>query len=129
VRGGVGESATRSAIDIAWRIANLEKVYLTTTLSLDVLRILQEALTNVLKHSGARHVEVDLHSDAQALLLEVSDNGHGMETAKDSSGEGTGMRSMQARARRLGATLSVGSEAGATVVRLRRPWPASTESA
>lgn len=107
-------------IDTRWRIGNLQHVYLTTTQNLDLLRILQEALANVLKHSKASRVEVDLHDENQTLLLEVTDNGVGLKTA-DQSGFGTGMRSMQARARRLGATFSVGSEAGATLVRLRMP--------
>jgi signal transduction histidine kinase len=110
-------------IDVVWRVGNLEKVYLTTTQSLDVLRILQEALTNALKHAGAHNVKVDLINSDDALLLEVHDDGRGITTAPD-SGEGHGMRSMQARARRLNASLSFGSESGSTVMRVRMPWPA-----
>ncbi len=113
-------------IDSRWRVGNLEKIYLTTTQSLDLLRILQEALTNVLKHSGARCVEVDLLNDREALLLEVRDNGVGMKT-RDETGFGTGMRSMQARARRLDASLTIGSQAEGTVVRLHRPWSTKSE--
>ena len=110
-------------IDVRWRLDGLEKVYMTTTQNLDLLRILQEALANVLKHSGANRVEVELCNDADALNLEISDNGHGMQST-DTAGFGTGMRSMQARARRLGAALTVGSEPGATIVRLHMPRPA-----
>ncbi|MBS0486483.1 MAG: histidine kinase, partial [Proteobacteria bacterium] len=49
------------------------------------------------------------------------DNGKGVQSP--AAGEGTGMRSMQARARRLGATFSIGSQPGATVVRLTMPLP------
>ncbi|MFT3791191.1 MAG: 7TM diverse intracellular signaling domain-containing protein [Rudaea sp.] len=108
-------------IDARWRVAELEKVYLTTTQSLDLLRILQEALANVLKHSGAKRVDVELHNGDGELRLEVGDNGRGMPFAGQVAG--TGMRSMQARARRLGATLSIGSEPGATLVRLTMPLP------
>ena len=111
-------------IDARWRIEKLGKVYLTTTQSLDLLRILQEALTNVLKHSGATRVDVDLTNDDGTLRLEVGDNGRGMP-ATDEQSSGTGMRSMQARAQRLGATLSLGSKPGATLVRLNMPLPSN----
>ncbi len=110
-------------IDTRWRVGNLEKVYLTTTQSLDLLRLLQEALTNVLKHSGAKRVDVELRHDDGTLRLEVGDDGRGMPTTGQVAG--TGLRSMQARARRLGATLSIDSAPGATFVRLTMALPAS----
>ena len=108
-------------IDVRWRAENLENIYLSTTQNLDLLRIVQEALTNVLKHSGAKRVEVDLLRGDAMLTVEVHDNGKGVQSP--AAGEGTGMRSMQARARRLGATFSIGSQPGATVVRLTMPLP------
>jgi len=114
-------------IDVRWRAENLDNIYLTTTQNLDLLRVLQEALTNVLKHAVAKHVEVDLLNDTKALLLEVRDDGHGMQ--RPTAGEGTGMRSMQARARRLNATFSIGSQPGATIVRLQMPLPETSQPA
>jgi len=108
-------------IDVRWRAENLENIYLTTTQNLDLLRIVQEALTNVLKHSGAKRVEVDLLRGDATLTIEVRDNGQGMQSP--AAGEGTGMRSMRARALRLNATFSIGSQPGATVVRLTMPLP------
>jgi signal transduction histidine kinase len=107
-------------IDLRWRADRLDEVYLTNTQSLDLLRILQEALTNVLKHAQARRVDVELRNSAQALVLEIRDDGCGMP---DAGSAGTGMRSMQARARRLGAQLSMASHGEGTLVRLHRPWP------
>ncbi|WP_347261004.1 ATP-binding protein [Rudaea sp.] len=109
-------------IDARWRVGDLKMIYLTTTQSLDLLRILQEALANVLKHSGAARVDVELHNEGSVLRLKVGDDGRGMPPGGQVAG--TGMRSMQARARRLGATLSIGSEPGATLVRLTMPLPA-----
>jgi signal transduction histidine kinase len=114
-------------IDVRWRIDGLDGVYLSTTQSLDVLRILQEALANVLKHSAAKHVEVEMTYAEGALSMEVSDNGVGMSST-DASAFGTGMRSMHSRARRLGGALTVGSEHGATVVRLCMPWLKSSNT-
>ncbi len=111
---------------IRWRVENLDAVLLTSTQSMDLLRILQESLTNVLKHSGASWVEVDLVNDETALQLVVRDNGKGIAPSDDAT-PGTGMRSMQARARRLGATFSIGSQPGATIVRLQMPLPATVQ--
>ncbi|HSK84317.1 MAG TPA: PAS domain S-box protein, partial [Rubrobacter sp.] len=47
--------------------------------SVELLRILQEALANVRRHSGARNVEVGLRTDEQAILVEVSDDGRGFD--------------------------------------------------
>ncbi|MGB0134116.1 ATP-binding protein [Dokdonella sp.] len=111
------------AYDIAlhWDTDRLDDVYLTNTQSLDLLRIVQEALTNVLKHAQARRVDVEVRNNNDALTLEVRDDGQGV--GKAGSEQGTGMRSMQARARRLAAHLSVASQGGGTLVRLHRPWP------
>ena len=108
-------------ISFYWHTDRLDDVYLTNTQSLDLLRIVQEALTNVLKHSQARRVDVELRNSNEAMILEVRDDGQGLAEAASESG--TGMHSMQARARRLSAHLSVASQNGDTLVRLYRPWP------
>ena len=115
-------------IDSVWRIDNLENVYLTTTQSLDLLRIAQEALVNALKHAKAKHVDVTFRNDDRALHLEIIDDGIGLQKDGD-GGFGTGMRSMQARARRLGAALSIASKSGATIVQLHMPRPAVDDAA
>lgn len=110
-------------IDLRWQADRLDDVYLTNTQSLDLLRIVQEALTNVLKHAQARQVEVELRNNREALTLEIRDDGKGMPSS--SNEHGTGMRSMHSRAQRLGAQLSVASQGSGTLVRLHRPWPSN----
>jgi PAS domain S-box-containing protein len=107
-------------IDVSWRLENLEDLYLATSKSLDLMRILQESLANILKHSRATRVQVDLRRDDRSLLLEVTDNGIGMR-ATSAQISGVGMRSMNTRAQRLKGTLVVGSQPGATVLRLEVP--------
>jgi signal transduction histidine kinase len=114
-------------IESIWRVDNLENVYLTTTQSLDLLRIAQEALVNALKHAKAKRVEVNFRNNDQALHLEIIDDGIGLQQDGD-GGFGTGMRSMEARARRLGATLSIASQPGVTTVKLDVPRPGVAKS-
>ena len=107
-------------IEADWSVGNLDNIALTPPQNLDLLRILQEGLTNILKHSRAKHVRVKLSSDSQGLLMEIADDGIGMSA--DSEKEfGVGMHSMQARAARLGAKLTIDSSKGTTLVRLLVP--------
>src|SRR6185369_5593422 len=91
--------------DIActWNLHGLEQVFLVTSASLDVLRVLQEALVNVLKHARARTVVVELASTAAMLSLDVTDDGVGFVRSPEQPTSGTGLRSMRARALRLKA--------------------------
>jgi signal transduction histidine kinase len=69
-------------------------------------RIVQEALTNVLRHAGARAVTVVARADADMLTIVVADDGTGPQ--RPSSGAGAGVRGMRERAEALGGTLEAG---------------------
>ena len=78
--------------------------------SVELLRILQEALANVRRHSAARNVEVGLRTDDQALLIEVSDDGRGFDP--ESARAGIGLSAMRERAEGLGGDFEVRSRPG-----------------
>ena len=65
--------------------------------------VVQEALTNVLRHSGASTARVEVTVEAGALVVVVVDDGQGGDVS-----EGLGIGSMRARVERLGGTLRVG---------------------
>jgi signal transduction histidine kinase len=75
-----------------------------------VFLILKEALHNIVKHSGARSAVVRIVHEGSAFLLEVRDNGRGFDPA--AAKQGTGLRSMAARAEAIGGGLSVASQPG-----------------
>ncbi len=91
----------------------------SVALCLELTRLLEEALSNVLKHSAATEVEITLAADADgALALEVRDNGVGFDMAainRDTGG--IGLNSMQARVKRLGGRLHIESRPGHSLVR------------
>ncbi len=87
--------------------------------ALQLLRIAQEALTNVLKHAKARHVRVELRQRADVLELEVTDDGIGADLSPDKTGHG--ITNMRARARRLGGRIDVLSTPRGTRVLLEIP--------
>lgn len=88
--------------------------------TLQVLRLLQEALTNVIKHAGADAVRVNIAAQAGLLTIEVIDNGRGF-AVQPGHDAGRGLLNMQARAKALNATFSVTS--GDTGTRLRLELP------
>ncbi len=86
-----------------------------------VFRIVQESLTNVLRHSGADHVEITLQLDDTVCVVEVHDNGKGFDQASGRRNS-FGIVGMRERALMLGGDLEITSEAGeGTVLRLRIP--------
>ncbi|MBT2334004.1 histidine kinase [Variovorax paradoxus] len=112
-----------NGIDCRWQVSNIETLELPASQSLDLLRFLQEALTNVLKHSASRRVDVAVTRAGTELQLSVRDDGCGFLVDGADKGTGAGLRSLRARARRLGADLQLHSRPGETQLALRMPLP------
>jgi PAS domain S-box-containing protein len=87
-------------------------------------RVLQEALTNVVRHARATAVTVTCAIGADSAELSVQDNGVGFNPAADLPGKGIGLLGMRERLGRLGGKLEVISSPGSGVtVRARLPLP------
>lgn len=96
-------------------------VPLTPERHLQVVHILQEALSNVRKHAGATAVAVELKRGAE-YTLSVRDDGKGFDPAEHRGDGHIGLKIMRERARRIGGELEVASAPGAgTVVTLQLP--------
>lgn len=76
-----------------------------------LFRVVQEALSNIARHSGAEQVTVHLAWAADDLTLTVSDDGRGFEPAAEHE-RGVGLRSMQERIEALGGRLTIDSKQG-----------------
>ena len=93
--------------------------------SVELLRVLQEALTNVRRHSGATEVEVRLRIEGQEVAAEVADNGRGFDPA--SAQAGVGLSAMRERVEAVGGKIEVKSRPGAgTGVTVRVPLEGDT---
>jgi signal transduction histidine kinase len=93
---------------------------LPATLDLSAYRIVQEAVTNVLKHAQASRLEVIVHYEPDELVLTISDNGIG--NAEGAAASGHGLIGMQERVELFGGELVTGSSSlGGFVVRARLP--------
>lgn len=85
-------------------------------------RIVQEALTNVVRHSGATNAVVALSREGDRLVVEIADDGTGAGGAP----EGAGRRGMRERATMLEGTVEISDDApNGTRVTARLPWQAS----
>lgn len=97
--------------------------------AIHVYRIVQEALNNVARHSGAREAWVTLGEKENLLDLEIRDNGHGFEARpgmKRAAGQGMGLMGMRERAEHLKGSVSIRSapQEGTTIsvrIPLQRP--------
>jgi len=89
-------------------------------ISLCLFRILQEALQNAAKHSGAQHFAVEVNGTQDEICLSVSDSGIGFDWQNAISRRGIGLISMRERLRLVNGELSIQSEPGrGTTVRAR----------
>jgi signal transduction histidine kinase len=80
--------------------------------ALGVFRIVQEALRNVKRYSGASEAEVDLQMPGERLEISVRDRGRGFDLSHLGGNEGLGIRNMEERARLLGGKFEIQSEPG-----------------
>jgi signal transduction histidine kinase len=108
-----------SAARFLWRVGEISaQPQLTAQQALHLLRILQEAIANAVKHSGASTIEVASGAEERAgrrgAFVEVRDDGRGANGAPP----GRGLANMRQRAGFIGAEFSVDSSAAGTRVRL-----------
>jgi signal transduction histidine kinase len=99
---------------------------LSTPQATELFRIVQESLTNVIKHAQAHHVEVGLSQRDGRVQVRIRDDGQGFDARliaqPDADGRGLGLLGMRERASLIDGTLSVESHAGAgTVVTVEIP--------
>ena len=115
-------------IVLEWQLdAALEHVELGSDTTLQIMRVLQEATTNVVKHADASVLHVSASRQNDALVLEIADNGRGLpaplanvsnwvpgltpeptpQPGNSVYGKGRGLRNMRQRCDQMGATLQV----------------------
>jgi signal transduction histidine kinase len=116
----------RSGIEIDLDIRD-EVGRLPDATELVLFRVLQESLTNVHRHSGAKRADVSLRKTGHEVILRVKDYGHGMPAGvvqslrEDGFGGGVGLAGMAERIREIGGRLEINSSAAGTEIAVRVP--------
>lgn len=91
---------------------------------IQILRVIQEALTNARKHGGARLIKVAIEQDESQMRIKVADDGSGFEASKlnQAAGHHFGLGFMQERMQQIGGSVIIESQPGlGTVVKLETP--------
>ncbi len=99
-----------------------EEVQMERDKATELFRIYQELLTNVARHAHASRVNVTLHLEGEHVILEVRDNGRGIQEENVRLPSSLGILGMEERARRVNGTLTlVQGDEGGTVARVCVP--------
>jgi signal transduction histidine kinase len=116
----VDDFGQRSGLKVMFSVGAGLPAALPARQQIEVLRIVQEALTNVRKHADATVVRVRADTHGRELSVAVADNGKGFDP--NAPVDGLGLQGMEERARLLGGTLRVTSEPqGGTTVEVTIP--------
>jgi signal transduction histidine kinase len=108
IRGLCREFAARHGLQVHFSCHDVP-LQLERDVNISLFRIAQEALHNVVKHSGAAAAMVELSRDGDRLALCVSDGGFGFDTRTVHERGGLGLVSMRERLRPIGGRLSIES--------------------
>ncbi len=102
--------------------AGVDELPLAPELGTTVFRIMQESLTNISRHAQATEVTVHFEVENKEVLLEVTDNGRGIDPGDLDKRTSFGVRGMRERAIEHGGSFEIGGNSeGGTMLRLRLP--------
>ena len=122
LREYAGRLREQAGLDV--RVESSDGLDLPSAVEAQVIRIVQEALTNVRKHAGARSVMVRFARAGRDVLVTITDDGRGFDLAAVEAAKGMhfGLLTMRERAESIGGVLGVRSAPGqGTTVELRIP--------
>ena len=113
-----------AGVDLTFKVAPAPRGDVPAAVQLAVFRILQEALTNALRHAAGESVRVGLAWDPGTVTVTVQNPADGSgDTARD--GLGHGIVGMRERASLVGGSLDIARDGGLFTVRARIPWEAT----
>jgi signal transduction histidine kinase len=122
--------ASRSGIQLKVDVADIPE-RLPREVEITLFRVLQEALTNIHRHSGSHVAEITFRSEGQNLVLAVRDFGNGigpetLERFRAAGASGVGLAGMRERIREVDGTLEIESNADGTCLRAILPGKTPT---
>ncbi|MDR2219194.1 MAG: hypothetical protein LBE24_01260 [Methylobacillus sp.] len=109
LRFRLGSRLQTAGVTLQWNVADVPPLpWLNAQSALHILRILQEVLANIIKHTQASRIAFSTHCDASDVIVQVRDNGHGNFThtfsTETPSPSGCGLTNIANRAHAIGAT-------------------------
>jgi len=123
------QKQTGCICEYSWELP--ESVRITNAQEINLYRIIQEAMNNIIKHSGATHSDISVTHKNSELVVQICDNGKGIpkNTIKETGWQkkelphaGIGLKSMEYRAHQINAKYSLkSSKEGGTIIEIRLP--------
>ncbi len=122
LRFRLGPRLSVAGVALHWRVADVPKLdWLDPRNSLQVLRILQEAFANVLKHTRATEIQVSTSAADGWVSVRIEDNGQGFDVTASAAQGGKGLSNQRQRAKIIGGEVAIESSARGTRLTLRLP--------
>jgi len=101
------EAAARAGVQVNLSISGVVRA-LPAIVDLTAFRIVQESLTNVVRHAGASRATVSIDYEPDAVVVQVDDDGRGNANRRAAEAEGYGLVGMRERAAATGGRLEAG---------------------
>ena len=122
LRYRLGDRLKVAGLEVEWKVAETPPLAVLEKGGRELMRIIQEALNNILKHAHATRVVFETSVEGDHVRVSLRDNGRGFAATAGTEGAvGHGLANMRLRAEKLGATLQfIGAPTG-TEVRMRLP--------
>jgi signal transduction histidine kinase len=123
IRFRLGPRLSAADITLKWEVQDLPALeWLDQRNSLHILRIIQEAFANILKHTSAAEIRVRTGISGDGVLVTIEDNGRGFDVAEtELRGKGHGMSNQRRRAKSIGGVASWTSNGSGTSFTLWLP--------
>ncbi|MFH0730329.1 MAG: ATP-binding protein [Pseudomonadota bacterium] len=124
IRSGIVETLRKHCRDFSethmipvdFQAGNFKEITMSDTLSINIFRLVQEGLNNILKHASASQVSIRLFTTFPHIILQIEDNGKGFDVRKRQAfiteEKRLGLRSMQERVELLRGSLQIDSKPG-----------------
>ena len=103
----------RKSTNIKFRFThNCDQLQLNNQAEINIFRILQETITNAIRHAECTKVDITLHLRNETLTIEIQDNGIGAQLDDQDEQKGLGLRSIKTRVSSLKGSLNIDSDPG-----------------
>ena len=122
LRYRLGDRLRAAGLEVAWRVSDTPPVPVLKDNGRELMRIIQEALNNILKHANATQVIFETAREIDHIRVSLVDNGQGfIASSAGAAAKGQGLSDMRLRAEKLGGRLIVESDAAGTAMHLWLP--------
>jgi signal transduction histidine kinase len=113
---------SKANIRLDYEIPDITLRYVSSDKLTQIYYIIQESISNSVKHSNATEIKVKIGFDLKSIIVEINDNGKGFNKATARGDRKYGLTSMQERAASINGILNISGENKGTIIMLIVPW-------